>query len=315
MKTNSIPHTACFIRIQINVSLSRQARRKDVTIFGDTEAVRTAGPPRTPEQARPCAQAAAVAAVAARGSLVPVCPASRQHRGGQRPRPRSCPRGPVPAVPAPRSHPASAAHLHARHPDPVPAHRLAAFGVAPRSTPSSAPARGRRSRRLLSRNCHTNCPLAGVHRGPPAPVRHSKESYPDAGAPPPVALHSPPPRTVTRALQTPMRASVNFPRPQVHARPQARASVRGGGAEPRTQDSTRWAGTPPRRYTPSPTGLPLTRIISMLSITMPANGAFNPVLTRKGSLTYEFSPLKTSLHLNESNSCALELEIYFILFF
>lgn len=168
MKTNSIPHTACFIRIQINVSLSRQARRKDVTIFGDTEAVRAAGPPRPPEQARSCAQAAAVAAVAARGSLVPVCPVSRQHRGGQRPRPRSCPHGPIPAVPAPRSHPASAAHLHARHPDPVPAHRLAAFGVAPRSTPSSAPARGRRSRRLLSRNCHTNCPLAGVHRGPPA---------------------------------------------------------------------------------------------------------------------------------------------------
>lgn len=53
----------------------------------------------------------------------------------------------------------------------------------------------------------------------------------------------------------------------------------------------------------------------MLSITMPANGAFNLVLTRKGSLTYEFSPLKTSLHLNESNSCGLELEIYFVLFF
>lgn len=41
-----------------------------------------------------------------------------------------------------------------------------------------------------------------------------------------------------RAADAPI-ASVNFPRPQVHAPPQARASVRGGGAEPRTQGPTR----------------------------------------------------------------------------
>lgn len=314
MKTNSIPHTACFIRIQINVSLSRQARRKDVTIFGDTEAVRAAGPPRPPEQARPCAQAAAVAALAARGSFVQVYPASLQHPGGS-----AHVRDRVPAIVSPLSLPRSRTQ---------PAPRTCTTGTRTRSPRTGsqrsvslrAPPPARLGLRATGRaacfpgTVTLTVPWQVSTRARP-PVRHSKESYPDAGAPSPVALHSLPPRTETRALQTPMRASVNFPRPQVHARPQARASVRGGGAEPRTQDSTGWAGPPPRRYTPSPTGLPLTQIISMLSITMPANGAFNLVLTRKGSLTYEFSPLKTSLHLNESNSCGLELEIYFILFF
>lgn len=96
---------------------------------------------------------------------------------GQRP-----PRAPVPAVRSlppggsPCPVPASSKHCApmrqatqtpTRSPgrtDPV------AFTAAARSTPSSARAPGCRSRSLrsLSRNCHADRPLAGVHRGPPA---------------------------------------------------------------------------------------------------------------------------------------------------
>lgn len=84
--------------------------------------------------------------------------------------------------------------------------------------------------------------------------------------------------------------------PPAGARARAQASVRGGGAEPRTHGPTRWAGEELgcELYTPSPPGLQRTGIISRLSITMPANGAFHPVLTLKGSLAYEFSPLRLS---------------------
>lgn len=163
------------------------------------------GHPAPGKQARPCARAAAMA-LAARGSLVPVCPTPRAARWRPAPTPAigsppSGPRRPCPALaciqPAPRPR-------TPRAPDKVPAHRPAALGAAPRSTPaSSAPAPGRRSRRLLSRNCHADRPLAGVHRGTRPPVRQSYESYPDAGAPWPAALHSRSHRTVTGALQTP----------------------------------------------------------------------------------------------------------------
>lgn len=94
------------------------------------------GHPAPGKQARPCARAAAMA-LAARGSLVPVCPTPRAARWRPAPTPAigsppSGPRRPCPALaciqPAPRPR-------APRAPDPVPAHRPAALGAAPRSTP------------------------------------------------------------------------------------------------------------------------------------------------------------------------------------
>lgn len=123
-------HTAHFICTRLSPSFKDPARRKDVTGFRDTAAVSTAGPPRPlGKQPRSCAREAA-AFPAARGRLVPVCPAPRQHCGGQRP-----PRAPVPAirslppgdspfhratVPAPCPHPASTARLSTQRPRPRP---------------------------------------------------------------------------------------------------------------------------------------------------------------------------------------------------
>lgn len=176
-------HTARFICTRLSPSFKDPARRKDVTGFRDTAAVSTAGPPRPlGKQPRPCAGEAA-ASPAARGRLVPVCPAPRQHCGGQRP-----PRAPVPADPFHRATVPSTGRQslpRARiqqalracppgDPDPDPdlvpgAHRPFVFASARCSTSSSAPAPGRRLRSLrsLSRNCHADRPLAGVHPGPP----------------------------------------------------------------------------------------------------------------------------------------------------
>lgn len=116
----------------------------------------------------------AAVALAARGHLLSVSPAPRQRPA---PTPRSCPRGPVPSTrwqSLPRARIQQALRTYAPgdpDPDPVPgAHRPVAFTAAARSTPSSARAPGCRSRSLrsLSRNCHADRPLAGVHRGPPA---------------------------------------------------------------------------------------------------------------------------------------------------
>lgn len=85
---------------------------------------------------------------------------------------RSGPFHPV-AVPAPCPRPASTARLRIQRPRPGPRpgpreHRPFAFAAA-RSTPDSG-SRWSRSPSLhsLSRNCHADRPLAGVHRGPPA---------------------------------------------------------------------------------------------------------------------------------------------------
>lgn len=117
--------------------------------------------------------------LAARGRLVPVCPALRLQDEKPAPTPRSCPRGPVPSTrwqSLPHAHVQQALRACASgdpdlDPSLVPgAHRPFAFAAA-RFTPSSAPARGRRSRSLslhsLSRNCQADRPLAGVHRPPP----------------------------------------------------------------------------------------------------------------------------------------------------
>lgn len=132
----------------------------------------SAGPPRPGGQPR---SYRAAVALAARGRPVPVCPEPGRHGEGQRP-----PSAPVPEIrslpPGGSPCPMPASSDPDPDPGPVPgAHRPFAVAAA-RSTPSSAPARGRwsrsrsrsRSLRSLSRNCHADRPLAGVHRGPPA---------------------------------------------------------------------------------------------------------------------------------------------------
>lgn len=91
-------HTARFICTRLSPSFKDPARRKDVTGFRDTAAVSTAGPPRPlGKQPRPCAGEAA-ASPAARGRLVPVCPALPAALRRPAPTPRSCPRDPVPST-------------------------------------------------------------------------------------------------------------------------------------------------------------------------------------------------------------------------
>lgn len=139
----------------------------------------TAGATQTLGQ--PQSSARAAVALAARGRLIPVCRAPCRQGGGQRP-----PCAPVPAVrslppggsPCPVA--SSSKHCASAHPaatpdpksDPVPGPRGAQTVCVRRR--SLHPQLGSGSgppvaiAPSLSRNCHADRPLAGVHRGLPA---------------------------------------------------------------------------------------------------------------------------------------------------